>query len=63
MTVAALFDTGEEAKAPGPGLLSRHLLGWTPFLHSPSSGVWLFLGALRGEQILPALVSSMDWAV
>ena len=28
-----------------------------------SSGVWLFRGALQGEQILAALVSSVDWVV
>ena len=32
-------------------------------LHTPSSGVWLFKGALRGEQLLAALVSTLDWVV
>ena len=36
--------------------------GWTPLLRTPSSGVWLFRGgALRGEHLLAALVSTVDW--
>ena len=38
VTVAALFDPGEECKPPGPGLLSRDLLGWTMMRHTPRSG-------------------------
>ena len=34
--------------SPGPGELLRSGLGWTPLLRSPSSGVWLFRGAIRG---------------
>ena len=33
-------------------------------LHTPSSGErwgWLFLSALRGEELGPALVSGFDW--
>ena len=29
----------------------------------PAFGVWLFQCALRGRQVLPALVSGVDWAV
>ena len=45
----------------GPGEPLRTALGWTPLLCTPSSGVWLFRGAVRGEQLLAALVSSVDW--
>ena len=45
----------------GPGEPLRTALGWTPLLRTPSSGVWLFRGAVRGEQLLAALVSSVDW--
>ena len=45
----------------GPGEPLRTVLGWTPLLRTPSSGVWLFRGALRGEQLLATLVSSVDW--
>ena len=31
--------------------------------HTQLSGVWLFQGALQGGQVLPALVSCVDWAV
>ena len=36
------------SKLPGPGEPLRSALGWTPLLHTPSSGVWFFRGALRG---------------
>ena len=47
----------------GPGEPLRSWIGWTPLLHTPSSGVWLFRGALRWEQLLAALVSTVDWLV
>ena len=47
----------------GPGELLRTALGWTPLLRTPSSGVWLFRGAVRGEQLLAALEFSVDWVV
>ena len=45
----------------GPGEPLRSWLGWTPLLRTPSSGVWLFRGAVRGEQLLAALASTVDW--
>ena len=30
----------------------RSWIGWTPLLHTPSSGVWLFRGVLRGSSFL-----------
>ena len=36
----------------GPGEPLRTALGWTPLLHTPSSGVWLFRGAVRGSSYL-----------
>ena len=44
-----------------PGEPLRSELGWTPLLRTSSSGVWLFRGALRGEQLQAALVSTVDW--
>ena len=32
-------------------------------LYTASSGIWIFRGALRGSQVLPALASCFDWAV
>ena len=46
----------------GLGEPLRCWLGWTTLLHTLTSGVWVFLWALRGEQLLAALVSS-DWVV
>ena len=47
----------------GPGEPLRSWSGWTPLLHTPSSGVWLFRGALRGQQLLAALVFTVSWVV
>ena len=55
--------SGWYSVSTGPGEPLRTALGWTPLLHTPSSGVWLFRGAVRGEQLLAALVSSVDWVV
>ena len=63
VTVSMLRFPEWLSKLPGPGESFRSALGWTPLLHTPSSGVWLFRGALQGEQILAALVSSVDWVV
>ena len=37
------------SESTGPGEPLRSWLGWTPLLHTPSSGVWLFRGAVRGS--------------
>ena len=46
---------------PGPGEHFRRVLGWAPLLRTQNSGVCVFRAALRGEQLLAALVSSVDW--
>ena len=61
VTVSILHTPEWLSKLPGPGEPLRSALGWTPLLHTSSSGVWLFRGALQGEQLLAALVSSVDW--
>ena len=38
-------------------------LGWSRLLYTASSGIWIFRGALRGSQVMPALASCFDWAV
>ena len=63
VTAAALFDPGKEARLPGPHVRSGDLLGWAMLLHTPTSWIWLFWGALRGEQVFPALVSCVVWVV
>ena len=47
---------------PEPGPLYRELYGWARLLHTPSSGLWIFRGALQDEQVLPALSDGFDWA-
>ena len=51
-------------RVPEPGHFKRELFGWYRLLHSPSSGVRVFRGALQGEQVVPALSSGFEfWAV
>ena len=53
-------------KRPGPpaaGPLCRILFGWSRLLYTASSGFWIFRGALRGSQVMPAIASCFDWVV
>ena len=60
--LSTIMQTHEwSSVSTGPGEPLRSWLGWTPLLRTPSSGVWLFRGAVRGEQLLAALVSTVDW--
>ena len=52
VTMSAMTDLLKEPQVPGPGPFQRDPLGWTKKLH----GLWLFRGALQGEQALPALM-------
>ena len=63
LTVHTMPSTGRALESLGPGEHSRRLLGWTPLLRTQDSGCWVFRGALRGEQLFAALVSSVDWVV
>ena len=63
VTVHMMPSAGRFPESPGPGRDCRRLQGWTPFLRTQYSGVWVLRGALRGEQLLDALVSSVDWVV
>ena len=63
MTVSAVYLHKKRPGLPAPGLLYRILFGLSRLLYTSSSGVWIFRGALRGSQVLPALVSCFDWAV
>ena len=63
MTVSAVYLP---KKRPGPlaaGPLYRILFGWSRLLYTASSGIWIFRGALRGSQVLPALASCFEWVV
>ena len=51
--VSTLLQTREWCSvSPGPGEPLRSWLGWTPLLHTPSSGVWLFRGPYGGSSFL-----------
>ena len=45
----------------GPGRVIRHMLGWTLEEKTFGSGIWLFRGALRGENLFSSLDSAGDW--
>ena len=36
---------------PGPGIVIRNMLGWSRLEKTERSGVWVFQGALQGENI------------
>ena len=63
VTVHMMSSPGGFSVSSGPGEDSRRALGWTPLLRTPNSGLWVFRGVSRGEQLLAALVSSVDWVV
>ena len=63
MTVSAVYLPKKRPGLPAPGPPYRFLFGWSRLLYTPSSGVWIFRGALRGSQVLLALESGFDWAV
>ena len=48
--VSTIMQTHEwSSVSTGPGEQLRSWLGWTPLLHIPSSGVWLFRGGATGR--------------
>ena len=63
MTVSAVYLPKKRPGPPAAGPLYRILFRWSRLLYSASSGIWIFRGAPRGSQVLPALVSCFDWAV
>ena len=63
VTVSAVNLPEKRPGHPAAGPLYRILFGWSRLIHTASSGIWIFRGAPRGSQVLPALVSCFDWAV
>ena len=45
----------------GPGRVIRNILGWSKLEKTDMSGVWLFRGALQGENLFSSLDSAGDW--
>ena len=63
VTVPAVYLPKKRPGPPAAGPLYRILFGWSRLLYTASLGIWIFRGAPRGSQVLPALVFCFDWAV
>ena len=46
---------------PGPGIVIRNMLGWSRLVKTERSGVWVFRGALQGENLFSLLDAAGDW--
>ena len=46
---------------PGPDGVIRNMIGWSRLEKTERSGVWLFLGALQGENLFSLLDAAGDW--
>ena len=46
---------------PGLGRVIRNMFGWSQLEKTVRSGVWLFRGALRGENLFSSLCAAGDW--
>ena len=46
---------------PGPGIVIRNMLGWLRLEKTERSGVWVFRGALQGENLFSLLDAAGDW--
>ena len=47
--------------SPGPGRVIRNMLGWSQLEKTVWCGVWLFRGALPGENLFSSLDATGDW--
>ena len=45
----------DSLESPGPGTVIRNMLGWSKLEKTAGSGVWLFRGALKGENLYSSL--------
>ena len=63
VTVSAVYHPKKDTQASCAWASLQVLFGWSRLLYTSSSGVWIFRGALKGSQVLPALVSCFDWAL
>ena len=48
-------------ESPGPGIVIRNMLGWSLLEKTERSGVWLFRGALQGQNLFSLLDAAGDW--
>ena len=51
----------DSPEPPGPGRIIRNMLRWSQLEKTVRSGVWLFRGALRGENLFSSLCAAGDW--
>ena len=46
---------------PGPSIVIRNMIGWSLKEKTEKSGVWVFRGALQGENLFSLLDAAGDW--
>ena len=51
----------DSPEPPGPGRIIRNMFGWSQLEKTKRSGVWLFRGALRVENLFSLLDAAGDW--
>ena len=61
VTVSRLPTPDFATSSPGCRCEVRRWMGWTPMGKTAWSWVWLFRGALRGGDVLSALLAAGDW--
>ena len=49
------------SEPPGPGRIIGNMLGWSLLEITERSGVWLFRGALQGENLFSSLDAVGGW--
>ena len=49
------------SEPPGPDRVIRNMIGWSLQEQTDRSGVWLFRGALQGENLFSLLDAAGDW--
>ena len=60
VTVACPSCPDNSPVSPGPGRVTRNMLGWSLMEKTDESGVWLFRGALEGENLFSSLFAATD---
>ena len=61
VSVARLACLDNSPVSLGPGRVIWNMLGWTLEEKTDRSGVWLFRGALQGENLFSSLFAVGDW--
>ena len=59
VTVACPSCPDNSPVSPGPGRVIRNMLGWSQLEKTAWSGVWLFRGALQGENLFLPLTQQV----